>query len=61
MSTLRIISETLEVPLPVLMFLSLSEEDIAEHKRDGFRVLSPAVNSFISEFFIDVPGPTKPI
>lgn len=51
LSTLRIISEKLEIPLPILFFLSLTEEDIDEQKRDAFKIIGPSINSLVNEFF----------
>lgn len=51
LSTLRTISEKLEIPLPILFFLSLTEEDIDEQKRDAFKIIGPSINSLVNEFF----------
>lgn len=51
LSTLKEISKNLEIPLPILFFLSLNEEDIPEEKRKAFEIVTPSVKSLISEFF----------
>lgn len=50
-SILRIIAKELRVPLPVLFFLSLDENDIQPEKRGAFNHLAPSINSMIEEFF----------
>jgi len=51
MSTLKRISEVLEIPLPILFFLSMDEEDVSPEKRDAFKLVNPSVNSLVNEFF----------
>ena len=51
MTTLKKLSEVLEVPLPVLLFLSVDEEDIPEQKRDAFKILFPSIKAFLVELF----------
>lgn len=51
LSTLKEISKNLEIPLPILFFLSLNEDDIPEEKRKAFEIVNPSVKSLISEFF----------
>lgn len=50
-STLKVISDKLGVPLPILFFSSLDEADISPKKRDAFKLIFPSINSLISEFF----------
>lgn len=50
-STLKKISENLDIPLPILFFLSMTEDDIDPAKRDAYKMLGPSVNSLINEFF----------
>ncbi len=52
-SVLEKLSKQLDTPLPVLMFLSLDEDDIADEKRELFRNISPAVKNFIREIFLE--------
>jgi XRE family transcriptional regulator, regulator of sulfur utilization len=51
LSTLKIISNELNVPLPILFFLSLSTDDIQQNKREAFEIISPSVKSLVNEFF----------
>lgn len=51
LSTLKIISENLNMPLPILFFLSMTEEDIQPSKRKAFQIVSPSVKSLVNEFF----------
>jgi len=51
LSTLKDISRHLEIPLPILFFLSLNEEDIDPEKRRAFEIINPSVKSLINEFF----------
>lgn len=48
---LKRISEELEVPLPVLFFLSIDESDVPERKKEAFRMLFPSVKAFLKELF----------
>jgi len=52
LSTLKIISSNLGLPLPILFFLSLDDEDIQPQKKEAFQMISPAVKSLINEFFV---------
>ncbi len=51
LSTLKKISDELELPLPILFFLSLNEEDISPEKRKEFEKLNPLVKTVILDFF----------
>jgi transcriptional regulator with XRE-family HTH domain len=51
LSTLKIISNELNVPLPILFFLSLNIDDIQQNKREAFEIISPSVKSLVNEFF----------
>lgn len=46
------ISEALDLPYPVLAFLTLDYDDIATNKRDAYKKIEPAVNALIKEFFL---------
>jgi transcriptional regulator with XRE-family HTH domain len=50
-STLKVISANLKVPLPVLFFLAIDINDIAPEKRSAFKHLAPSINSMVTEFF----------
>jgi XRE family transcriptional regulator, regulator of sulfur utilization len=51
LSTLKSISEKLNLPLPILFFLSMSEDDIHPNKRKAYKIISPSVKSLVNEFF----------
>lgn len=51
LSILRTISEKFNIPLPILFFLSLTEEDIHPNKRKAFEIVGPSVKSLVNEFF----------
>ncbi len=51
MSTLEFMGKVAGVPLPVVLFLSMNEEDVSEEKRDLFNILSPSISKFIKEIF----------
>jgi len=51
LSKLHIISNTLQLPLPILFFLALTADDIKPDKRNAYEVLGPSVKSLINEFF----------
>lgn len=51
LSILKIIAKRLNIPLPILFFMSLDENDISEKKRDSFNVVNPAIKSMLNEFF----------
>ena len=48
-SILKKIASKLEVPLPILFFLSLDENDIPESKRDAFNIINPTVRVLMHE------------
>lgn len=52
LSTIREISASLGIPLPILFFLSLDESDIPEKKREAFKMMSPVIKNMIQEFFL---------
>ncbi|MBF0693421.1 MAG: helix-turn-helix transcriptional regulator [Flavobacterium sp.] len=51
LSTLKEISGNLQIPLPILFYLSLNEDDITPEKRQAFEIINPSVKSLINEFF----------
>lgn len=51
LSILKEISNNLDVPLPILFFLSLDENDVNPEKRKAFEIINPSVKSLVSEFF----------
>ncbi len=51
LSVLKTIAEKLAIPLPILFFLSITEEDVQPGKREIFNVISPTVKNIINEIF----------
>ncbi|MFP5040703.1 helix-turn-helix domain-containing protein [Parasediminibacterium sp. JCM 36343] len=51
LSTLKLISDNLNMPLPILFFLSMTEDDVQPNKREAFQIVSPSVKSLVNEFF----------
>lgn len=51
LSTLKDISAKLDIPLPILFYMSLNDDDIAPEKRKAFEIINPSVKSLINEFF----------
>ncbi|QHI37799.1 hypothetical protein IMCC3317_31820 [Kordia antarctica] len=51
LSTLKTISNELEMPLPILFFLSIDSNDISPEKVDAFNIIAPSVKSLINQFF----------
>ena len=51
LSTLKLISNQLNIPLPILFFLSLNKDDVQQNKREAFEIISPSVKSLVNEFF----------
>ena len=51
LATLKLISENLNLPLPILFFLSMTEDDVQPSKRKAFQIVSPSIKSLVNEFF----------
>ena len=51
LSILKIIAEKLTIPLPILFFQSLTEEDIQPAKKEFFNAINPSVKQIIDEIF----------
>ena len=52
LKSLEKISQGLEVPFPILSFMALDDEDVHPDKRSAFKLVAPAVNAMIEEFFL---------
>lgn len=50
-STLKEISSCLNIPLPILFYLSMEDSDITSSKREAFKLIDQPVKSLIKEFF----------
>ena len=53
LSRLRVIAKKLGMPLPVLFFLTLDENDIKPEKKQAFNHLAPSIKAMIEEFFMN--------
>ncbi|MBA9074729.1 transcriptional regulator with XRE-family HTH domain [Flavobacterium gossypii] len=51
LSVLKKISACLDVPLPVLFFLSLNEQDIDPNKREAFKLLNLPLKNLVGDVF----------
>ena len=49
--TLSKLCEVLDIPLPVLYFLTISEKDIPEDKIELYRLLAPTIKEFLIKMF----------
>ena len=56
LSVLKRIADSLSVPLPIIFFMSLDEEDVAEPKRAAFKLIQAPIDSMLAEFFIRKPS-----
>ena len=52
LSTLKVISDKLETPLPILFFLSLDNNDVKPEKAEAFKMIAPSVKSLVNQFFV---------
>ncbi len=51
LNLLKDISNCLGIPIPVLFFLSMREDDIPDNKMEAYRIVSPSIQNFLGEFF----------
>lgn len=51
LSILKIISDKLGTPLPILFFLSLDNDDINPEKKEAFQMIAPSIKSLVNQFF----------
>ncbi|MCS3533104.1 helix-turn-helix domain-containing protein [Chryseobacterium sp. JUb7] len=49
--TLEKISKVVDVPVPVMHFLTISENDIPDDKKQLYNLLAPSMNKFLNEIF----------
>ena len=48
---IKAISTNLDIPLPILFFLSMGDEDVHPEKKTAYKIMEPAIKSFVNEFF----------
>ncbi len=53
LSTLKVISYNLGIPLPILFYLSISIEDVSLNKRKEFEMLNAPVQKLINDVFYE--------
>jgi transcriptional regulator with XRE-family HTH domain len=51
LSILKIISNNLGTPLPILFFLSLDNDDVKPEKKEAFKMIAPSIKSLVNQFF----------
>ena len=52
LATLKTISKELDVPLPIIFYTAMSEEDIPDSKKEAFGMINPSLNNLISSIFL---------
>ncbi len=50
-NTINTIAEKLEVPPILLYFMTFSEKDVPERKKEAYRILGPAIKSLVNQLF----------
>ncbi|NVK05483.1 MAG: helix-turn-helix transcriptional regulator [Flavobacteriia bacterium] len=50
---LKRISQELEIPLPILMFYSLEEDDVNENKKEAYGLLESHIKNMINSVFAE--------
>lgn len=51
-SVLKSIAEILGLPLPILFFLSLTEDDVKDEKKEAYREIGQTLQSVVGEIFM---------
>ena len=49
----KVIAERLNIPLPILIFSAITNEDIPENKKELFEILKPSVDSILNNLVND--------
>lgn len=52
-SILEKIGKELDVPLPILFFLSMSEDDVKEEKKARFKEINPFIKSLVDTLYLE--------
>lgn len=45
------VSNKVNIPLPILLFYSISEDDVTEEKKELFRIIFPRIKEMLSALF----------
>lgn len=53
LSLLKTIANSLRVPLPILLFSALTEEDIPESRKEFFNAIKPSIDSMLHNLIDD--------
>ncbi len=53
LSLLRTIADNLQIPLPILLFMSLDDNDIADSKKELFCIIKPSIDSILQNLLDD--------
>lgn len=53
LSTLKLIANTLGVSVPILIFLSIDEDDVPNNKREIFNAIAPSLKSLMKQIYTD--------
>jgi len=52
-STLEVISKSLNIPLPILFFMAVEENDIPQKKKETFRLISPVFQNLLTDIWMN--------
>jgi XRE family transcriptional regulator, regulator of sulfur utilization len=52
-ATLKLIAKALKVPLPVLFFMSMTEEDVPTEKKEAYKMLAPSLANIVDHLFLE--------
>jgi XRE family transcriptional regulator, regulator of sulfur utilization len=58
--TITSLCDVLEIPFPVISFLSMDIDSISEEKRSEFRRVKPAIEAMINKVFFDTTSKPLP-
>lgn len=47
------IGQSLDIPVPIILFMSLNDEDIKQDKKEMFKFSKPFIDKFIEDIFIE--------
>lgn len=53
MATLKVISDNLNMPLPIMFFLSLDESDVPKRKKQVFKILEPSIKEMVKQIYVN--------
>ncbi|WP_319231092.1 helix-turn-helix transcriptional regulator [Draconibacterium orientale] len=56
LSTLKLLSEKLDIPLPVLFFKSLDDSDVPNEKKEAYGIINKSLNEMVNSIFFSEPA-----